>query len=72
MPPDKPTAKPKKPGRFKFFRDIWAELHKVTWLSRQELLYLTGLVLLLAVTMGLVLGGIDYGLSELVRNFLSD
>lgn len=77
MPQAKTKASPKpkkqevkKQGRFRFFRNIWDELHKVTWLSRRELLYLTGLVLLLTLTLGLVLGGLDYGLSSLVQNFL--
>ena len=56
----------KKGQRFKFFSDIIAELKKVTWLSRQETIYLTGLVLIVAVVAGLVLGGIDYIFSFLI------
>ena len=56
--------------RFGFFRDIIAELKKVSWLSRREALYLTGLVLLVAVTVGAILGGIDYGFSFIVDNLI--
>jgi len=56
--------------RFGFFKDIIAEMKKVTWLSRREWLYLTGLVLLVTVIMGLVLGIVDYGFTRLVNDVL--
>lgn len=43
-----------------------AELRKVVWLSRREAFYLTGLVLLVAVLMGLLLGAFDFGFTQLV------
>jgi preprotein translocase subunit SecE len=57
-------------SRFSFFNDIIGELKKVSWLTRREALYLTGLVLLVAVTVGAILGGIDYGFSLIVDNFI--
>ena len=48
--------------------DIIAELKKVVWLTRREILYLTTLVLIVAVTMGLILGVIDYGFTRLVND----
>ena len=56
--------------RFSFFGDIIGELKKVTWLTRREALYLTGLVLLVAVTVGAILGGLDYGFSFIVDNLI--
>ncbi|MEE8414606.1 MAG: preprotein translocase subunit SecE [Dehalococcoidales bacterium] len=56
--------------RFRFVPDIIAELKKVVWLSRQETIYLTGLVLMVAITMGLVLGLIDFGFTKLVNDLL--
>ncbi len=53
-------------SRFKFFGDTIAELKKVVWLSRREATYLTVLVLIVAVTVGIVLGAIDYGFTNLV------
>ncbi len=61
MPPTK------KPARFKFISETVAELKKVTWLSRQEALYLTGLVLGFSAIVGAILGGLDYVLSLLVN-----
>ena len=56
----------KKGQKFKLVGNVIAELKKVTWLSRREAMYLTGLVLLVAVIVGLVLGGIDSIFSFLV------
>ncbi len=56
----------KKPSRFSIFKDVFNELKKVTWLTRRETVYLTGLVLVVAVFMGIVLGLIDWGFSTLV------
>jgi preprotein translocase subunit SecE len=64
-----PTAAKKRP-RFKFIRETIAELKKVVWLSRREALYLTGLVILVAVATGAVLGGLDYLFSILVDKLL--
>ncbi|UCD09939.1 MAG: preprotein translocase subunit SecE [Dehalococcoidales bacterium] len=47
--------------------DIIAEMKKVTWLSRRELLYLTGLVLLVTVVMALLLSVLDFGFTKLVN-----
>jgi preprotein translocase subunit SecE len=62
------TAK-RKNSRFRFIGDIIAELKKVVWLSRREALYLTGLVLIVAIITGIVLGGVDFGFTQLVEKF---
>ncbi len=54
----------------RFFGGITAELKKVTWLSRREAVYLTGVVILVTIIAGLVLGFLDLGFSDLVNNFL--
>ena len=51
-----------------FFSDIIAEMKKVTWLSRRELIYLTGLVLLVTIVMALLLGVLDFGFTKLVND----
>ncbi len=60
-----PVSKTSGP-RLSFFSGIIAELKKVTWLSRGEAVYLTGLVLIVAVVVGIILGAIDYGFSFIV------
>lgn len=63
--PQAAGSQPKK-RRFTFFSDIIGELKKVVWPTRQETMRLTLIVIGLCVAMGLVLGAVDYGFSELV------
>ncbi len=56
-------------SRFRFFSEIIAELRKVVWLTRREAIYLTGIVLTVALTVGLILGVMDYGFVRLVDKF---
>lgn len=64
----KPAAT--KAPRFRFIRETIAELKKVVWLSRREALYLTALVLIVAIAVGAVLGALDYFFSFLVDKLL--
>ncbi len=66
----RPAAPVKRAPRFGFIGDTIAELKKVTWLTRREALYLSGLVLLVAISTGIVLGLLDLGLIEIVERFL--
>jgi preprotein translocase subunit SecE len=50
-----------------FIADTIAELKKVTWLSWNEALRLTALVLGISIAVGLILGGLDYGFSALIN-----
>jgi preprotein translocase subunit SecE len=52
---------------FNYISEIVNELKKVVWLTRREITYLTGLVLLVTVIAGIVLGSLDYGFSSLVE-----
>jgi preprotein translocase subunit SecE len=64
-----PIAKKKKGfGLFNYFSEIINELKKVVWLTRREIVYLTGMVLIVTIITGIVLGALDYGFSELVDN----
>jgi len=63
------SATTKRSGpRFRFIGETVAELKKVVWLTRRELVYLTTLVLIVAITVGLILGIIDYGFTRLVND----
>ncbi len=63
------TAAKRSGPRFRFIIETVAELKKVVWLTRREVVYLTTLVLIVAVTVGLILGVIDYGFTKLVNDF---
>jgi len=58
-----------KRSRFSFFSEIIAELKKVVWLTRREATYLTFMVLIVAIIVGLILGGFDYAFANLVDKF---
>ena len=60
------TAKRSSP-RFRAISEIIAELKKVVWLTRQQVAYLTVLVLIVTFTAGLILGAVDYGFTNLVN-----
>lgn len=68
----KPQVQPSQPKkrRFAFFSDIVGELRKVVWPTRQETIRLTLIVLGLCIVMGVILGAVDYGFSELVAKVL--
>jgi preprotein translocase SecE subunit len=53
--------------RFKIFGEIISELKKVVWLTRKEALYLTLLVIILSVSIGIILGAFDYGFARLAE-----
>ena len=54
-------------SRFRAVGETIAELKKVVWLTRQETIYLTVLVLIVSITVGLILGLIDWGFTNLVN-----
>jgi preprotein translocase SecE subunit len=61
-------AAPKRRG-FRLFNnisEIVTELKKVVWLTRREITYLTGLVLVVTIIAGIILGSLDFGFSELI------
>ena len=51
---------------FNYIGEIINELKKVVWLTRREVAYLTALVIVVTVCMGIILGALDFGFSELV------
>ena len=66
------TTKKKGFRLFSYFGEIITELKKVVWLSRREVMYLTGLVILVTVLAAAVLGALDFGFSELISKVFID
>jgi preprotein translocase SecE subunit len=50
--------------------DIWSELKKVTWPTREETAYLTMVVAIVALSVGALLGGVDVFFSWLIDQLL--
>jgi preprotein translocase subunit SecE len=61
------TAKKRRFRLFSYIGEIVTELKKVVWLSRRETAYLTTMVIVVTVCVGIVLGALDFGFSELVN-----
>jgi preprotein translocase subunit SecE len=61
-----PATAKRSGSRFRFIGETIAELKKVVWLTRREAIYLTALVLVVAIAMGIFLGAIDYGFTQFV------
>lgn len=71
MAKDSTNAKQKGGNKIvKYFRDLKSEIKKVVWPSRSQVINNTGVVLVLCVICGVVLAGIDLGLSQLVELLL--
>jgi len=49
-----------------FLREVRDELQKVVWPTRDEIIRLTTVVLLISLFVGLFLGGTDYILTKLI------
>lgn len=72
---NKPEAPKKKKNVFasmgknikKFFKDLRGECKKVVWPDSKTVFKSTGIVLLCVFVLGLVIWGIDTGLSELIK-----
>lgn len=56
-------------GPIVFFREVYTELTKVTWPSRDEVIKLTVIVIVVSIGIGLYVGGLDFVLTKLT-NFL--
>jgi len=56
------------PGRIaKPFKNMVAELKKVTWPSKRKLIFCSVTVLVFMLVMGIVIGLLDMGASQLIR-----
>ena len=69
----KPPAQQRRGFRLKvpgFLEEIFSELKKVTWPTRQETAYLTTVVIIVAVAAGIVLGLVDIVFSWLIDQLL--
>ena len=51
-------------GIKKFFSEVWAELKKVNWATRQELIDATWIVLISSAVLGVFIGSCDFVLSK--------
>ncbi len=53
-----------------FFKEVYVELRKTNWLSRQEVLRYTLIVLAVTIVVAAILGGLDFVFSEILKKFI--
>ena len=53
--------------RIRYIADVFGELKKVTWPTREEAWRLTVTVIIITVSVGLILGGIDFLFAEFIK-----
>ena len=66
----KDAEKEKKGGVKKYFKDLRAELKKVVWPTRQQVVNNTGVVLVVMSVVGLFLFAVDTGLSYAISRLV--
>ena len=54
----------------KFVKEVRFELTKVTWTTRQELIYSTIIVIVVSIILSIFIGVVDLGLSNLASMLL--
>jgi preprotein translocase subunit SecE len=54
----------------KFVKEVRLELTKVTWTTRQELIYSTIVVIVVSIILSIFIGVVDLGLSNLASMLL--
>ena len=54
----------------RFLREVFDELRKVVWPTWGELYRYTLVVIVTVIILGAFIGGVDYGLSEILKRYL--
>jgi preprotein translocase SecE subunit len=53
-----------------FVREAYDELKQIAWPSRNEIIRLTGIVIILSVLMGIYIGGLDWVFNQALQLIL--
>ena len=51
----------------RFFGEVKSELTKVTWPTRNQVVRLTGVVIILSLAVGIFVGGLDIAFTKIVE-----
>lgn len=54
----------------KYIKEAQAEIKKVTWPSRQQVMQYTAIVIIISVLSTLILGGLDIFFNHILTNFI--
>jgi preprotein translocase subunit SecE len=53
-----------------FFKEVYVEMKRVTWLSKKEVVRYTLVVLVVTIIVSAFLGGLDYFFSSAIKMFI--
>ena len=53
-----------------FFKEVWVEMKRVSWLSRNDVLRYTLIVLGVTILAAVFLGGLDYIFTAAIKSFI--
>ena len=67
----KKKNKKQRRGILRFFKDVWGEVKKVTWPTRQELLKTTFAVIVFIEVFTVIVGLMNFGLAKVFQDFLA-
>ncbi|MCX6723097.1 MAG: preprotein translocase subunit SecE [Candidatus Staskawiczbacteria bacterium] len=53
-----------------FFKEVFVEMKRVSWLSQKDVLKYTGIVLAITIIVAAFLGGLDYIFTEIIKKLI--
>lgn len=53
-----------------FFKEVWVEMKRVSWLSNKEIIRYTLIVLAFTIVVAAFLGGLDFIFSEIIKRII--
>jgi len=53
-----------------FFKEVWVEMKRVSWLSQRDVIRYTLIVLGITIAVAAFLGGLDYIFTEIIKRFV--
>lgn len=53
-----------------FFKEVWVEMKRVSWLSQKDVIRYTFIVLGITVAVAAFLGGLDYIFTSIIKSFV--
>ena len=54
-----------------FFKEVWVEMKRVSWLSQKDVLRYTFIVLGITIGVAIFLGGLDYIFTEVIKRLIT-
>lgn len=53
-----------------FLKEVYVELKRVSWLSKNDIIKYTLIVLVVTIVVSFFLGGLDYIFTEIIKKFI--